>query len=337
MGIDVIPYEPYHPHVFYTLLVTCCAWVVIYRFCHRSLHHAPRQRVLLYALAIVLPFWAEGGSYVINVLRPAPDTPLGYVLTHTHTYVINRIPIDSFFSLTTMYSALLLFAAALAASLGRYGYAMVQLRKHLVGAAPLDADQHPGLHKRLLAIAAREGWVPPQILVVPDHKPQAFVTGLVQPQIYVSRGLLHLLNEDEALGVVCHEWAHVLRRDTLLNVLVHVFHDMLLFLPWGHLAWRNLVISQDEACDRLSAWLTKQPLALARALVKVSGAQATNRPRGYLPATPFTMNTSALAVRVENMVELRNGTLVPKPPVWRSVALAAGLMIVAVLPTLLGS
>jgi hypothetical protein len=53
---------------------------------------------MLYALAIVLPSYAEATAYLIDLIRPEPDTPLGYLLTHIHAYVLQRIPIDSFLS-----------------------------------------------------------------------------------------------------------------------------------------------------------------------------------------------------------------------------------------------
>jgi hypothetical protein len=35
---------------------------------------------MLYALAIVLPSYAEATAYLIDLIRPEPDTPLGYLL-----------------------------------------------------------------------------------------------------------------------------------------------------------------------------------------------------------------------------------------------------------------
>ena len=96
MGTDIIPYDPYHPHLGYTLAVTCLAWLSVSLYTRLCLQHRPKQRIALYALAIGLPIYAESVSFLIYQLRPAPDTPLGYVLSHFHAYVLQQIPIDTF-------------------------------------------------------------------------------------------------------------------------------------------------------------------------------------------------------------------------------------------------
>jgi hypothetical protein len=94
MGNGAVPYEPYHPHLGYTLAVTCVAWVVVYFYNRYALHDRPRTRVMLVGIAIGLPLFAELGAYAIFRLRPDAHTPVGRVLSHIHMAYLQRLPID---------------------------------------------------------------------------------------------------------------------------------------------------------------------------------------------------------------------------------------------------
>ena len=98
MGTDLIPYDPYHPHLGYSLVIACIAWLGVTLYSRAFLRHAPRLRVALYALVIGLPLFGEVLAYLVNLVRPAPDTRLGYFLTHFHAHYLQRLPIDSFLS-----------------------------------------------------------------------------------------------------------------------------------------------------------------------------------------------------------------------------------------------
>src|SRR5581483_2288661 len=103
---------------------------------------------------------------------------------------------------------------------------------------------------------------------------------------------------------LCHEWAHVQRRDTLWNWLIRLLRDVVWFLPGSHLAWQSMVASQDEACDALAVQMTHQPLALARALVKVAGAKIDTAMPPLVAASPFALTGATPRERVAQMIRL---------------------------------
>ena len=152
---------------------------------------------------------------------------------------------------------------------------------------PIGRTAHATLMADLVATDAARVHSLPEIFVSAIDAPLAFTTGMLSPRIYITNTLIELLTHDELIGVLCHEWAHVLRRDNLWNWLVRLLRDVGWFLPGSHIAWRSMVASQDEACDALAASMTRQPLALARALVKVAGA--------WNVATPSLRTVSSFA------------------------------------------
>jgi len=337
MGADIIPYDPYHPHLGYTLLITCLAWVSVGVYSRSFLQRSPHTRTILYGLAIVLPIYAEATAFVINWLRPAPNTLVGYVLTHIHANIIQRIPIDSFLSPTAGEIVAILFTAIIIGSLARFLIGTYQLNRALVSAVPITQTAHASLVADLVATDATHMYTLPEIFVSDVDAPLAFTTGMLFPRIYITDMLIELLTHDELIGVLCHEWAHVLRRDNLWNWLVRLLCDVGWFLPGSHIAWRSMVASQDEACDAMAARMTRQPLTLARALVKVAGAWNTATP-SLRTVNSFARDSVTPRARVEQMIWLSGETGVLKRSVLMGAyTLAALLLLLAPLPALLGS
>jgi Zn-dependent protease with chaperone function len=339
MGTDIIPYDPYHPHLGYTLAVTCLAWISIGLYSRRYLRRSPHTRTMLYALAIVLPIYAEATAYLINLIRPAPDTSIGYLLTHIHAYGIQRIPIDSFLSPIAEDIVLIILAALILGYMARFLYGSYRLNRELASAVPIANTDHANLVADLAATNAPRALAVPKIFVSDIDAPLAFATGMLHPRIYVTNMLLDLLTPDEMIAVLGHEWAHILRRDNLWNWLVRLLRDIGWFLPGSHMAWRSMVASQDEACDALAASLTHRPLALARALVKVAGAWNGHKPQ-LSTVNSFAQSGTSPRERVEQMIWLSADSdvrIVKRAAVLGAYTLAALLLLLAPLPALLGS
>lgn len=338
MGTDIIPYDPYHPHLGYTLAVSVLAWLCVAVCCRLALKQQPGLRTLLYSVAIGLPIFGELTAYVINRLRPAPDTPIGYVLTHIHANVIQRIPIDSFLSPTMIAIAVGTLLLLTAISLARFLYGTRQLSRGLRGAIPLEQTAYADVLSRLSGVVKPQAVELPPILLCDVGAPMAFTTGILRPHVYVTPALFELLTDDEMIAVLCHEWAHVQRRDTLWNWLIRILRDVVWFLPGSHWAWQSMVASQDEACDALAAQMTHQPLALARALVKVAGAKMNGAMLPMVAASPFALAGATPRERVEQMIRIHAQPEQPRRiNAIGAFVLIGVLLILAVLPALLGS
>ncbi len=150
----------------------------------------------------------------------------------------------------------------------------------------------------------------PKVYIIPDNSPNAFATGRnpEHSSIAVTQGLLNSMERDELQGVIGHEMGHIRNRDirtmTLLAVIfgaIVVISDWLLRITfWGGrgrdrennkgggyivliaigLAILSIIISQimyffisrtrEYSADAASAEFTRNPLALASALRKIS-------------------------------------------------------------------
>lgn len=97
-----------------------------------------------------------------------------------------------------------------------------KLALSIAGAREVTAEQAPQLVNVVHEMAIAAGLPMPRVMVVNDPAPNAFATGR-DPEhavIAVTTGLLERLDREELQGVVGHEMAHVLNRDTRVTTLV---------------------------------------------------------------------------------------------------------------------
>lgn len=136
------------------------------------------------------------------------------------------------------------------------------------------------------------------------------------PIIAVSPALLENLRADELDRVVVHEWAHVQRRDDLVNLFQLAARALAGWHPavwWLH---RQLLIEREVACDEIVVAVTGSAKAYASSLARV----ASLAPAGGLSlASVGALSSSALSNRVVRILSRRR-TLTPG---WAAAALAA--------------
>lgn len=168
-------------------------------------------------------------------------------------------------------------------------------------ASPLP--DHHIVHQMVARLAQRAGAPVPKAFLLKQSSPNAFATGRnpENASIVVTEGLLSLVTEDELYGVLAHEMAHVLHRDTLISTvsatiagaisgIANLFmwtsmfggHDdehsvnpivgvlMMMLAPMAaSLIQFAISRSREYEADRGGATLTGNPLALANALLKI--------------------------------------------------------------------
>jgi len=103
---------------------------------------------------------------------------------------------------------------------------------------------------------------------VEDHSAYALTAGFLHPQIFVSSGLVDLLEEDEVEAVLCHEFCHLLQHDPLRRLIGRALRRALFFLPVAADLWaRHLTAAELAADGRVVAAQGRD--SLAGALLKI--------------------------------------------------------------------
>jgi heat shock protein HtpX len=191
----------------------------------------------------------------------------------------------------------------------------------MYGAREVDEMQAPGLLRIVRDLAARAELPMPRVYLIESDQPNAFATGR-NPQhaaVAVTRGLLNRLPDQEIIGVLAHELAHVKHYDTLTMTItatlagaIGMLANFLFFFAGGRNSERNhplgalagvvimllaplaatlvqLAISRtrEYAADQGGAEITGEPLWLARALAHIhnSAAHVPNYEAEHNPAT----------------------------------------------------
>jgi heat shock protein HtpX len=91
----------------------------------------------------------------------------------------------------------------------------------MYGAQPVDRRTAPGLVSIVERLTARAGMPMPAVYIIEEPQPNAFATGRdpEHASVAATTGLLDLLTPEVVEGVLAHELAHVLHRDTLIMTI----------------------------------------------------------------------------------------------------------------------
>ncbi|MFQ5614471.1 MAG: M56 family metallopeptidase [Anaerolineae bacterium] len=310
-------YEAYHFHLLYDAVLSVTGFVLVLVMGRGLASDDPHLRVRLFALTIGLPVLGELIAFAAYQVRPAPHTSAGQAILRFHEQCGFCPLLDEPLALSNrpgwVLSALLIIVLF---SITKNGLGAFLLDRLVATYPRFPIDRYPELHQRLLKVAARGGVFLPRIAVSPHSVPLALTFGVSQPIIIVSQGILSQFNQGELETVLTHELAHAVRHDNLWNWLVTLLRDALFFLPTSHLAWRQMVVSQEEACDDLTIHWTGRPLDLATSLVKAWGHP---RPRelvfllGLFLVAPFFRRASVVESRVQRIILAHYETRVISP------------------------
>lgn len=193
-----------------------------------------------------------------------------------------------------------LWALWCAASLVRLAAAVVAVRRARRTAQPLP----PALESRLTFWNAVRGTARRTRLVVSREVTSAAVLGWGTPVIAISPAFIERLQDDAIDRAIVHEWAHVQRRDDLLN-LVQI--AILAVAGWQPAVWwleRQMRIEREAACDEIAVRVTGSPKRYAASLA----AMAELIPRRHRPVSAIGVFSSpALSARVPRILSV--GTL----------------------------
>lgn len=199
----------------------------------------------------------------------------------------------------------MLIAFVMAAGMNLFAYwnaDKMVLRMH--GARQVDRQTAPEFYGMVEELSQRAGLPMPKVYIMDNPQPNAFATGR-NPEnaaVAATTGLLQLLDRDEVAGVMAHELAHVKNRDTLVMTMTATIAGAISMLanfgmffggnrdrnnPLGAIGMILMIIlaplaamlvqmaisrTREYGADRGGADISGQPLALASALAKISGA-----------------------------------------------------------------
>ncbi len=104
-----------------------------------------------------------------------------------------------------------------------------------------------------------------KVRIIADKKPLAFCLGFFRPKIYLSTGLIGLMNGPELEAIILHEKYHLSKRDNISLIVVTFAKQFFLPFPIFIDFLDNLIKTREVAADHYGITLLgkKQPIISA--------------------------------------------------------------------------
>ena len=201
------------------------------------------------------------------------------------------------FSAGALLAAWLLGAIVKLAGLG---LSLLRLRGIVARARPAAGDQ---IQSILGLVQRRVGMRHPPRLWESAEVSAPVATGVIGDHVLLPEGWARRLSAGELLAVLCHEAAHLARRDHRVVILQELLASVLWFHPLAHLFNRALNRVREEVCDNYVIIMAERP-AYCEALLRLAAGRPHATPRGA--ATMWTRHW-----RLEDRIR---GILDERPP-----------------------
>lgn len=108
----------------------------------------------------------------------------------------------------------------------------------------------------------------PEIIVLDENDFVLYSTTGKDPAVFISSGLLKVLEKDQIRAALVHEMAHIQRSRMPLLIILYVMRAIMLFNPIVLLVFRRVVQEEEKICDDVAVSITKNAGALADTLKK---------------------------------------------------------------------
>lgn len=150
-------------------------------------------------------------------------------------------------------------------------------------AKEVTQTDHPRFYNLVARLAQRAQLPMPKVYIIPSQSPNAFATGR-NPQhaaVAATESILRLLNEDELEGVMAHELAHVLHRDTLISTVAATIAGAISILG-NMLQWAAIFGGGSRDDDEGGGVLGSLAMAIIAPIAAMLIQMAVSRSREFM-------------------------------------------------------
>ena len=156
------------------------------------------------------------------------------------------------------------------------------------------------LPDRLMSLFVALG-IKENVLVFTQAKPQAFCFGIRNPKIYISTGLVQLMNKKELEVILRHEKYHLEHKDTLTLLLASVIESLFPFFPVVSDFIRVYRTDRELAADKAAITTSIDKFTMKEVLKKLLLYDPVAHP-AYLPAI-MSIDTLEARIRSMNLID----------------------------------
>ena len=179
--------------------------------------------------------------------------------------------------------------------------------KKATSAATLERKSHKRVYNLVENLCISQGMTMPKINIIEDDSLNAFASGINKKTytVTLSRGIINKLNDKELEGVIAHELTHIQNRDVRLLIVSIIFVGIFAFI--SEMAFRMLLYGRHRRSNKKGGgqiMLIILVLAIVGYLLSMIFRFALSRKREYLAdagAAQITKNPLALASSLEKI------------------------------------
>lgn len=129
-----------------------------------------------------------------------------------------------------------------------------------------------------------------------------FITGIRRPMLVIPESLLREASEADLSRVIAHEFAHVKRRDFLLNLVYEIASIPIAFHPITPLIKQRIEDSRELACDEVAAEQTGSRSEYASSLLRIAQSISGKAMRQQASHVLGLFETNNLEERIRSLL-----------------------------------
>ena len=161
----------------------------------------------------------------------------------------------------------IVYMAILAYRLLRLGWAWRRTKQLLVNKKAVNL---PSAVWAIVNRWEREGSLGRVLIQSSPEAASPFITGIRQPMLVIPESLLQKSSEADLSLVLAHEFAHLRRRDFLMNLVYEIVSIPVAFHPMTTVIRQKIEDSRELACDEIAAEQTGSRSEYASSLLRIA-------------------------------------------------------------------
>jgi Zn-dependent protease with chaperone function len=107
---------------------------------------------------------------------------------------------------------------------------------------------------------------PPPVKVIDDSNPFIYASGSTNHTLFMTSGLIDILDTEQLHSAIIHELAHIARMSNAAKWMIFILRILMFFNPIALLVFRRIVQDDEHVCDDITVSLTNSPHVLASTL-----------------------------------------------------------------------
>lgn len=148
----------------------------------------------------------------------------------------------------------------------------------------------------------REGSLGEVLIQSSPEAASPFITGIRQPMLVIPESLLQKSSEADLSLVLAHEFAHLRRRDFLLNLVYEIASIPVAFHPITALIKQKIEDSRELACDEIAAEQTGSRSEYASSLLRIAQSVSGESMQRQASHALGLFETDNLEVRIMSLL-----------------------------------